>query len=176
MLLNSTSKQDEEKVRRFVNERHPELSRRSAPTTLKSWGPVLAIAGFSLSACCRGVSSPSLWAVLLFCDALAPTKARFFRGGDEGGANVSNTAEDGLGPRLRRLPGQVLVALVNGTAVLIIAAAILTLMVFSRAERFAGNIAATMTDAVLARVDVDPQQALANLQGSPPKSARLGWR
>ena len=87
---------------------------------------------------------------------------------------MSNTAGDGLGPRLRRLPGQVLLALVNGTAVLIIAAAILTIMVFSRAERFAGNIAATMTDAVLARVDVDPQQALANLQGLTAEVRTLG--
>ena len=67
MLLDSMSKQDEERVRRFVNGRHPELFQALRANDAEILGPVLAIAGSSLSACCRGVSLPVPWAVLLFC-------------------------------------------------------------------------------------------------------------
>lgn len=76
---------------------------------------------------------------------------------------MAETMDDGLGARLRRLPGQLLLALVNATAILVIAAAVLALVAFSRFEGFAADVAATMTDAVLARVDVTADQARANL-------------
>jgi hypothetical protein len=77
---------------------------------------------------------------------------------------MAETIQDNLGARLRRLPGQLLLSLVNATALLIIVAAILALIVFSRFEGFAGGVATTITDAVLARADVSADQARANLQ------------
>ena len=70
----------------------------------------------------------------------------------------------GLAARLRRLPGQLLLALVNGTVVLVIAACVLVLIAAAKLEGLASNVAVTMTDAILARIDVDPRNALAELQ------------
>jgi hypothetical protein len=69
-----------------------------------------------------------------------------------------------LSTRLRRLPGQLLLALINGTAILVIIAAILAVVASSKIMHLANNIALTMTDAVLSRVNVEPQQVLTNLQ------------
>jgi hypothetical protein len=66
--------------------------------------------------------------------------------------------------RLRRLPGQLLLALVNGTAVLVIAAAILAIIASSKLTHLAQNVTSTMTDAVLSRVDGDPRQVIQNIQ------------
>jgi len=71
---------------------------------------------------------------------------------------------DGISARLWRLPGQFLVALVNATAILAIAAAILVLVAAARVEQFAGNVAGTMTEAVLSKVDLPSRDVLANLQ------------
>ena len=65
--------------------------------------------------------------------------------------------------RLRRLPRQLLMALINGTAILVIVAAILALVATSRVTHLAETVAATMTDAVLSRIDVEPQQVRAHL-------------
>jgi uncharacterized small protein (DUF1192 family) len=62
------------------------------------------------------------------------------------------------------LPGQFALALVNATAILVIVAAVLAMVAFSRVENLSETVAATATDAVLSRVDVDPQKALADLQ------------
>jgi len=67
--------------------------------------------------------------------------------------------------RLRRLPGQLLLALINGTTILIIAAASLALVATSKVTHLAGNVASTMTDAVLSRIDVEPQQLHARIRG-----------
>ena len=56
---------------------------------------------------------------------------------------------NGISARLWRLPGQLLLALINATAILVIVAAILTLVAIARINHFAGNIVATMTEAVL---------------------------
>jgi uncharacterized phage infection (PIP) family protein YhgE len=69
-----------------------------------------------------------------------------------------------LRSRLRRLPRQLLLALINGTAILVIVAAILTLVALSKITHVANDVASTMTDAVLSRIDVKPQQVVANLQ------------
>jgi hypothetical protein len=66
--------------------------------------------------------------------------------------------------RLRRLPGQFLLALVNATAILAIIAAILVLVAIGRINHFAGNLAATTTEAVLSKVNLPPREALANLR------------
>jgi hypothetical protein len=65
--------------------------------------------------------------------------------------------------RLWRLPRQLLLALINGTAILVIVAAILAIVASSKVTHLANDVASTMTDAVLSRVDVKPQQVLANL-------------
>ncbi|MCK7610606.1 hypothetical protein [Roseibium sediminicola] len=62
----------------------------------------------------------------------------------------------GLGGRLLRLPGQLLLALVNATALLVIAACVLALIVLGRVETAGDRIAGTVTDAALARLDVSP--------------------
>ena len=66
--------------------------------------------------------------------------------------------------RLRRLPRQLLMALINGTAILVIAAAILALVATWKVTHLAENVSATMTDAVLSRIDVEPQQLLAGIR------------
>jgi hypothetical protein len=71
---------------------------------------------------------------------------------------------NGFSARLRRLPGQLLLALINATAILVIAAAILALVAMARIDHFAGNVAATMTEAVLSKVDLPRKDVLANLR------------
>ncbi|ODR98966.1 hypothetical protein AUC68_07345 [Methyloceanibacter methanicus] len=56
-----------------------------------------------------------------------------------------------------------LLALVNGTAVLVIVAALLALAATAKVTHLAETVAATMTDAVLARVDVKPGRVKAQL-------------
>ena len=66
--------------------------------------------------------------------------------------------------RLRRLPLHLLLALINGTAILVIVAAILGLLALSRVNHLADNVASTMTDAVLSRINLEPQQVLATFK------------
>lgn len=73
---------------------------------------------------------------------------------------MSITKKNDAAARLRRLPGQFLLALLNATAILIIVAAVLALTAVSRVEQAAGLV----TDAILAEVDVNPQQALDELR------------
>jgi hypothetical protein len=62
------------------------------------------------------------------------------------------------------LPRQLLLALLNGTAILVIVAAFLALVALSKVTHLANDVASTMTDAVLSRIEVKPQQVLANFQ------------
>ena len=55
-------------------------------------------------------------------------------------------------------------ALINGTAILVIVAAVLALVATSKVTHLAENVSATMTDAVLSRIDVEPQQLLAGIR------------
>lgn len=66
--------------------------------------------------------------------------------------------------RLRALPCQLLLALINGTAVLVIAASILAIVAASKVTHLAQNVASTMTDAVLSRIGEDPKQVVRDLQ------------
>ena len=53
----------------------------------------------------------------------------------------------------------------NGTAILVIAASVLAIVAAAKVTGLASNVAATMTDAILSRIDVDPRSVLAQLQG-----------
>jgi hypothetical protein len=79
-----------------------------------------------------------------------------------------------ISERLRRLPGQMLLALINATAILAIVAAVLTLVVMSRIDNFAGNIAETMTEAVLSKMDLPGKDVLNNLQNLTAEVRALG--
>lgn len=76
---------------------------------------------------------------------------------------MSDPQTNALSERLRRLPRQLLLALVNGTAVLVIVAALLALAATAKVTHLAETVAATMTDAVLSRVDVKPGRVKAKL-------------
>jgi hypothetical protein len=86
---------------------------------------------------------------------------------------VDDSNKRRLSACLRRLPGQLLLALINGTAVLVIVAAVLVLVATARIDRVAANVAATMTDAVLARLDAEPQKFRADLRGFGDKVSDL---
>ena len=62
-----------------------------------------------------------------------------------------------------RLPRQLLMALINGTAILVIVAAVLAIVATSRVTHLAKTVGSTMTDAVLSRIDVEPQQVRARI-------------
>ena len=71
---------------------------------------------------------------------------------------------NGITARLWKLPGQLLLALINATAILVIVAAILALVAIARIDHFAENVVATMTEAVLSKVDLPAKDVLANLR------------
>ncbi|MCJ9731746.1 hypothetical protein [Bradyrhizobium sp. PRIMUS42] len=71
---------------------------------------------------------------------------------------------NGITARLWKLPGQLLLALINATAILVIVAAILALVAIARVDHLAENVVATMTEAVLSKVDLPAKDVLANLQ------------
>jgi hypothetical protein len=81
---------------------------------------------------------------------------------------------NGISARLWRLPGQLLLALINTTAILVIAAAILALVAIARIDHFAGNLVATMTEAVLSKVDLPAKDVLANLRNLTAEVRTLG--
>ena len=80
----------------------------------------------------------------------------------------------GISARLWRLPGQLLLALINATAILVIVAAIVTLVAIARINGFAENIAATMTEAVLSKVDLPQKDVLANIRNLTAEVRTLG--
>ena len=77
--------------------------------------------------------------------------------------------------RLRRLPAEFLLALINATAILVIIAAVLALVAMTRINNFAGNIAATMTEAVLSKIDLPSRDVLANLRNLTEEIRTLGY-
>jgi hypothetical protein len=81
---------------------------------------------------------------------------------------------NGISARLWRLPGQLLLILINATAILVIVAAILALVAIARINHFAGNVAATMTEAVLSKVDLPSKDVLANLRNLTTEARTLG--
>ena len=80
----------------------------------------------------------------------------------------------GISARLWRLPGQLLLALINGTAILVIVASILALVALVRIEHFAATIVATTTQAVLSKVDLPSKDVLANIRELTGEVRALG--
>jgi hypothetical protein len=80
----------------------------------------------------------------------------------------------GISARLLRLPGQLLLALINATAILVIAAAIVALVAMARINHFAENVAATMTEAVLSKVGLPQKDTLANIRNLTTEVRTLG--
>jgi hypothetical protein len=81
---------------------------------------------------------------------------------------------NGISARLWRLPGQLLLALINAMAILVIVAAIVALVAIARINHFAENVAATMTETVLSKVDLPSKNVLANLQNLTVEVRTLG--
>ena len=81
---------------------------------------------------------------------------------------------NGISARLWRLPGQLLLVLINTTSILVIMAAILTLVAIARINHFAEKVAATMTEAVLSKVDLPSKDVLANLRNLTAEVRTLG--
>jgi hypothetical protein len=80
----------------------------------------------------------------------------------------------GISARLWRLPGQLLLALINATAILVIVAAVVALVAIARINRFAENVVATMTEAVLSKVDLPQKDVLANIRNLAAEVRTLG--
>ena len=81
---------------------------------------------------------------------------------------------NGISARLWMLPGQLLRALINATAILVIVAAIVALVAIARINRFAENVVATMTEAVLSKVDLPQKDVLANIRNLTTEVRTLG--
>jgi hypothetical protein len=75
---------------------------------------------------------------------------------------------------LWRLPRELLLALINATAILVIVAAVLALLAIVRVDGFAANLATTMTDAVLSKINLPSKDVLANLQNLREEVRTLG--
>ena len=71
---------------------------------------------------------------------------------------------NGISARLWKLPRQLLLSLINATAILVIVAAIVTVVAIARINHFAEDVVATMTEAVLSKVDLPSKDVLANLR------------
>jgi hypothetical protein len=89
-------------------------------------------------------------------------------------ATMVEPDSDGISARLWRLPGQLLLALVNATAMLVIIAAIVALVAIARVNHFAENVGTTMTEAVLSKVDLPSKDVLANLRTLTAEVRSLG--
>jgi hypothetical protein len=81
---------------------------------------------------------------------------------------------NGISARLWRLPGQLLLALINATAILVIVAAIVALVAIAHINHFAENVVATMTEAVLSKVDLPDRDVLANIRNLTAEVRTLG--
>jgi len=79
-----------------------------------------------------------------------------------------------ISARLWRLPGQLLLALINATAILVVVAAIVALVAIARINHFAENVVATMTEAVLSKVDLPQKDVLANIRNLAAEVRTLG--
>jgi len=87
---------------------------------------------------------------------------------------LSKPHRNEISARLRRLPVDFLLALINATMLLVIVAAILALVVMVRIDNFAGRMATTMTEAVLSKIDLPSKNVLANLQNLTKEVRTLG--
>jgi cell division protein ZapA (FtsZ GTPase activity inhibitor) len=83
---------------------------------------------------------------------------------------LSDQDQKGIFARLRKLPVDFLLALINTTAILVIVAAILTLLTLVRIDSFAGR----MTETVLSKIDLPSKSVLANLRNLTEEVRTLG--
>jgi len=93
---------------------------------------------------------------------------------DTTGGHQTEPRSEAIFAKLRRLPMQLVLALINATALLVIAAAILALVLISRVDNFAENVAATMTEAALSKIDLPSREVLANLRNLADEIRTLG--
>ena len=77
---------------------------------------------------------------------------------------MSEPDRNEISARLRRLPVEFLLALINATAILVIVAAILALVAMMRIDNFAGSVVTTMTEAALSKIGLPSKDVLANLR------------
>ena len=87
---------------------------------------------------------------------------------------MSKSDRNKISARLRRLPADFLLALINATAILVIVAAILALVVMVRIDNLAGRVVTTMTEAVLSKIDLPSKNVLANLRNLTEEVRTLG--
>ena len=87
---------------------------------------------------------------------------------------MSELDRNEIAARLRRLPVDFLLALMNATAILVIVATILVLVAIVRIDNFAGRVVTTMTEAVLAKIDLPSKDVLANLRNLTEEVRTLG--
>ena len=87
---------------------------------------------------------------------------------------MSKPHRNEISVRLRRLPVDFLLALTNATAILVIVAAILSLVVMVRIDNLAGRVVTTMTEAVLSKIDLPSKNVLANLRNLTEEVRTLG--
>jgi hypothetical protein len=87
---------------------------------------------------------------------------------------LSEPDRNEISARLRRLPVDFLLALINATAILVIVAAILALVAIVRIDNFAGRVVTTMTEAVLSKIDLPSKNVLANLRNLTEEVRTLG--
>jgi len=90
------------------------------------------------------------------------------------GEHQTQAQSEAIFAKLRKLPMQILLALINATAVLVIIAAILVLVAITHANNFAGNLAATMTEAALSKIDLPSREVLTNLRNLTNEIRTLG--
>ena len=87
---------------------------------------------------------------------------------------MSKPHRNEISARLRRLPVDFLLALINATMLLVIVAAILALVVMVRIDNLAGRVVTTMTEAVLSKIDLPSKNVLANLRNLTEEVRTLG--
>ena len=87
---------------------------------------------------------------------------------------MSEPDRNEISARLRRLPADFLLALINATTILVIVAALLALVVMVRIDNFAGSVVTTMTETVLSKIDLPSKDVLANLRNLTEEVRTLG--
>ncbi len=87
---------------------------------------------------------------------------------------MSEPNRNKLSARVRRLPVDFLLALINATAILVIVAAIFVLVAMARIDNFAGKTISTMTTAVLSKIDLPSKDVLGNLRDLTEEVRTLG--
>jgi hypothetical protein len=87
---------------------------------------------------------------------------------------LSKPDRNEISARLRKLPADFLLALINATSILVIVAAIHALVAMMRIDNFTGRIVTTMTETVLSKIDLPPKDVLANLRNLTDEVRTLG--